>query len=430
MSHAASTVSVDDVQKIVTAKPIEIPVFLRTLFMIFMFLGVLTFLKGVANEHSRHTWLVFHVNFLYWFCVAAASCGFAAVFHICNAQWSRPVRRIFDSALPFLTISPIFLVILYFGHKELFVWAHHEIPGKGIWLTSNFLFFRDAVAIALLVWITRKVVMLSLKRDIIAIRKGLTGCSSEDTEAWQDSRYDALLCDCGDDASKALSRVEHLMSRFSPVVVMVYALATSLIAFDLIMSIEPMWYSTLFGALYFMSAVYLSVAFAAIGVCGARYLSPLLRQKVDRKVLHDLGKLLFGFGIFWAYMFWSHYLPMWYSNLPEETVWIITRLREQPWQSFAWVVLCLCFFIPFALGLSRDVKQVPGLLAGTAMFVCIGLWLQMYLLVAPTLYPEYIPFGATEICMSLGFLGLYGYLAFHHIKHVPLIPFGDFYLKK
>jgi len=151
---------------------------------------------------------------------------------------------------------------------------------------------------------------------------------------------------------------------------------------------------------------------------------------IKRKTLHDLGKLLFGFGIFWAYLFWSHYLPIWYGNMPEETAFIILRLRVAPWRDLAWLVLGMCFIIPFMMGLSRDLKQVPVLLACTGIISSIGLWLMMYLLFAPTIYPDHIPVGMMDVAVGIGFVGLFALSAARYLERNPLIPFGDLYLEK
>jgi hypothetical protein len=174
-----------------------------------------------------------------------------------------------------------------------------------------------------------------------------------------------------------------------------------------------------------MSSVYAAVAFVSLVVFYLTKYHSLFRSAIKRPVLHDLGKLLFGFGIFWAYLFWSQYLPIWYSNMPEFTGFMILRLREYPWRSIAWLVLGLCFIIPFFLGLSRDVKKVPALLSLTAMLALVGLWLQYYLLFAPALYPNSIGIGFKDFGVCLGFFGLFTLCVLYYLERFPLIPFAD-----
>ncbi len=425
MSHSLSPVTVEDIPSIVEAKPLTLSWTTKVLLASLVVIGLIAFGQELLGGDARHAWMALHVNFTYWFSVAAASSGFAAVFQICNAQWSRPIRRIFESGLPFLCATPFILAVLYFGHGHLFVWAHTPIAGKEGWLTSNFVYARDIIALLVLIFLIRKVITLSVRRDILAIRGGLTGLSDEQIERWTAKKFDRYVVGASNDTKAEIEKTTGLMGRFSPAVVIFYAIVMTIIAFDQIMSVDPHWYSTMFGGFYFMSAVYLAMIFASLAVGFLRLQHPLFLKKIERRTLWDLGKLMFGFGIFWAYLFWCHYLPIWYGNLPEETAWVIVRLREQPWHSIAWFVLGTCFIIPFMLGLSRDIKQTPILLFATALIPAIGLWVQMYLLFAPTLYPEFVPIDYTDVLVGLGFLGAYILCAASYLERVPLIPFGD-----
>jgi hypothetical protein len=429
MSHGQETYSSEDIKKIVEAPPLYASKLLHRILYLLIFLGVASFFSEfiASDEGKKHVWVSMHVNFLYWFGAAAASSGFAATFHICNAQWVRPLRRIFESAYPFLMISPLFFLFLHFGAPYIYLWAQVPIAGKEKWLTVPFLYSRDFIAVLLLAWIIGQVVVKgTLTLDFTAIRGGLVkiGKESPAYSRWFGMNADRYIAK-GASPEKAIRNTYNRMGRFSPVCIMVYALSMSLLAFDLLMSVDPHWYSTMFGGFYFMSSVYLAVAFVTVGVGYVLGNSELFQQAIKKKTLHDLGKLLFGFGIFWAYLFWSHYLPIWYGNMPEETGFIILRLREYPWRNIAWIVLGMCFVIPFILGISRDVKQIPSLLALTGIIAAVGLWLQYYLLFAPTLYPNVISINIIDVGIGLGFLGFYSLLALKYLASVPLIPFGD-----
>ncbi len=426
MSHSPSPVSLDDAQTICEARPFQVSGGLRTLLYLCLVIGGLAFFFKFSGD-KRSALVSLQVNFIYWFLVSAAASCFAAVFQICNAQWSRPLRRIFESASVFLLYSVIPLVVLYFFSGELFQWVHEQPPGKGNWLTPNFVYTRDIIAILLLCYLVKKLIGLSLSRDIGAIRGGLVSVSKDAKSRWNAPMYDKYVRNWGSNTKEAIAETTSSMGRLSPVIIIVYSLVMSLIAFDQIMSVDYHWYSTLYGVLYFMGGAYLTFAWVGISVPFLRSFHPLFRKKIERRTLHDAGKLLFGFGIFWAYMFWSHYLPMWYGNIPEETGWVILRLREQPWHSLAWGILGSCFFVPFLLGLSRDVKQVPILLCLTGVIVAIGLWLQQYILFAPTLYPDTIPLGLADIGIYVGFMSVFILCCLSYLEKVPLMPFGDLY---
>ncbi len=432
MSHAPSSVSLHDVPTILSAPPLSVSKTLKGILWVMFVAGVLVFaMRLMSGGTQAHTaWLVFHANFIFWFSLAAGSTCFSAALQISNAEWSRPIRRLFESTLPFFFFSLIPLVVLYFGKANIFPWATETIAGKASWLSPDFVFIRDFVAILVLAVMARKLVHFSLQCDFGAVQKGLTGLSKDQTARWTGEKYESYVDGWSDDAKAEISEVQDKMGVLSPILVAVYAVVMTLFAFDQVMSVDPHWFSTLFGAFIFMTAVYIAVAWNAIGVGLAREFSPLIRAKVERRTLHDLGKLLFGFGIFWAYLFWSHYLTIWYANMPEETGYMILRFRLPPWHALGWVVLGCCFIVPFFLGLNRDVKQVPQLLGLTGAIVLVGVWLQSYMLITPGWFPNEIPLQALDVAITLGFAGAFLLSVLSFLAKVPLIPFGDLYVKK
>lgn len=427
MGHSLSPVSIKDVPAIVEAKPLSLSWVGKFILIVFLVVGVIGFIQGVTGDDPRRAWVAFQVNFIYWFIVSAASTCFVAVLHICNAQWSRPLQRLFEASSSYFLYSLIPLGILYFGRELLFSWSHEEIPGKGVWLNAHFVYARDIIGILIVGLIGKRLVHLSLRKDIGAIRSGLAGVEGQAKAYWEHARFNKFVAGWGDNATQEIDEAHKKMTFLSPIMVIVFALVTSLIAFDQIMSVDPHWYSTLYGIFYFMTGAYLAVSWTAIWIGMVRELHPLFIRKIERRTLHDLGKLIFGFGIFWAYMFWSHYLPIWYANMPEETAFLIQRLRERPWHDLAWIILACCFFIPFLLGLSRDIKQIPALLFSTAVLVACGAWLHFYLLFTPTLYPHHIPLAWGDGAITVGFFGAYMLSVVTFLSRVPLIPFGDFY---
>lgn len=421
MSHAPSSVSINDAAKIAAAGPIQVPLKAKLVLKALILIGIAAFVFELKTD-SKHAWMALHVNTTYWLIVSAAMACFSAVFHITNAQWARPVRRLFESATPFFSFIAFVFVVLYFGSCELFIWTHEPAPGKESWLQAPFVYSRDIIAILIIVWLARKVVYYSLRRDIGAIRSGLAGISKASAERWNASCYDKYVKNWQADS---IAKAHVRLSRISPLVIMAYGYLLSLVAFDQLMSADPHWFSTMFGGFIFMSGVYLAFAWAGIFAAFAREWHPLFREKIERRTLHDMGKLLLGFCIFWAYLFWCHYLPIWYGNMAEETSWVILRWREEPWHSISWVVFGACFIVPFFLSLSRDVKQVPALLAVTGTIVACGVWLQQYVIFAPSMYPRSIPMNHIDVLIAFAFLGAFALSAIRFLEKFPLIPFGD-----
>ncbi|MCC6220098.1 MAG: hypothetical protein IT291_02545 [Deltaproteobacteria bacterium] len=432
MSHSLSSVTIEDVPGILEAGPLEVSKKLKLFLWLLVAMGIAVFVLGINGENSRLAWISFHLNLVFWIFLSAAGAGFSAVFSICNAQWARPVERLFQSCVVFLPIGILLLLVLYFGHEQLFVWATEPVHGKELWLESKFLFIRDIIGASILLFLLCRVIYYSLRADFLAIRGGIVKLDDSRAKRWLDKRFDnyAKFSAGALDVRDEIARAMHKRGRYSPVVVICYAVIMSMLAFDLMMSVDPHWYSTLYGAFLFMTGVYLAFAWISVVIALAREWHPLYRKKIDRRCLHDVGKLLFGFGIFWAYLFWSHYLPIWYGNMPEETAWVIVRLREQPWHGLAWMVFGSAFIVPFLLGLSRDVKQMPSLLMATGLIVIVGLWLQQYVLFVPTLFPTDIPIGLRDIAISLAFGAAFLLSQLAFLRRVPLVAFGDFYIRK
>ena len=123
---------------------------------------------------------------------------------------------------------------------------------------------------------------------------------------------------------------------------------------------------------------------------------------------HDLGKLIFGFCVLWTYLFWCQYLPIWYGNLPEETGFLAVRLFDEPWAAVSFSVLLLNFLLPFPILLLQWVKRAPTALAGISALILVGMWLERYVLVVPSVWQEdWLPLGWVELGMLLGFFALF-----------------------
>lgn len=430
MSHASHGITLDDAPEIVAAAPFAASRFVKFTLGIVALFGFGVFVTSIPSD-PLHAWSCFHVNTLFWYLLAVAASGFAAVLHICNGQWARSLRRLYEAPSQYLFVGLYPLTLLYLlGWDYLFGWMHNPEPGRGIWFDPQMVFIRDAAALLLIAVLIRRFVRLSLRQDVGAIRRGLTGVDRSLLDRWFDRTYDGCTAGWGDDSRAEIAKSERRKGILSPLIVIVVSLAGSLVAFDQLMSIDQRWYSTLFGAFVIMSSVYAAMAWISIGVLIAQAGHKIFRAKISGDTLHDQGKLLFGFGIFWAYLMWSHYLTIWYGNLPEETGWIITRLRLEPWHSLSWGVLGLCFIFPFFFGLSRDVKRVPVLLAAASAAVLVGLWLQTAVIVLPTLYPHEIPLGAMDVSITAAFASVFLLCTLRFLERVPLIPFGDLYAKK
>lgn len=365
-------------------------------------IGSLAFLAGILGLSPQRAWQAYLVNWLFWSGLSLSGLIIAALLQVTNARWAGPLRRIAECSAAFLPVSFLLFILVLLGRSYLFPWLQHPVEAKHAWLNAPFLFFRDIAGIGILYSIGCVFLYHTLRPEAERI--------PEHTSGWGSSLLTILRCKWrGAETEQANS--QRLLTILSPVFLLLYAVLFSLLGFDLVMSLDPHWISTLFGAYFSIGNVYAGFAVVAIGavVAHAKLDTPSLPTAQQS---HDLGKIIFGFCILWAYLFWCQYLPIWYGNLPEETGFVLTRLAEQPWASLSFVVLVLNFLIPFPVLLSKRIKHIPTALASLGMLIVLGMWLERYVLVVPSLWPEAsLPLGIMEVCILAGFFGAYG-LAF------------------
>ncbi|MBI2349868.1 MAG: polysulfide reductase NrfD [Deltaproteobacteria bacterium] len=333
--------------------------------------GAVAFAMGIARETER-AWGIFLVNFLFWSGISQAGAVFLAVLYVSRAKWAEPLKEIAARMVAFLPLSFFLFLLLYLGRASIFPWIAEPIAEKAAWLNAPFLFVRDGIGLFLLIA-----------------------------------------------ASLLLVFTQHGRSPlFSSLFLLLYTLVYSVVGFDLVMSLAPHWYSTLFGAYFFMSSFYLGLAaLAVVSVLSRKYLYGA--GGIGSSHFHDLGKLLFAFCILTGDFLWSQFAVIWYGNIPEETEYVILRAIEMPWSPVAWGVLIGSFVVPFLVLLSRGVKENPRSLLVIASVILIGMWLERYLLVVPSLlHQETLPLGWMELFITSGFVGAFvmTYLMFERIE--------------
>jgi hypothetical protein len=209
-----------------------------------------------------------------------------------------------------------------------------------------------------------------------------------------------------DGSDEARFTQQDLIGRLAPGYVVTYAIVMTLIAFDGIMALQPHWFSNLLGAFFFMGAFLgAHMLLALMMIYGASHLG--VTDLVSPKQRHDLGKLCFGFTVFWTYLMWAQFLVIWYGNLPEETGFVFTRLWGH-WLPIGKVVLIGVFIVPFFGLLGVAPKKVRPTFVFFASISLVSLWLERYLLVMPSITPLPGPvIGLPETGPTMLFAGLY-----------------------
>jgi Ni/Fe-hydrogenase subunit HybB-like protein len=372
--------------------------------LIFFLAGTVAFWIGISGPRSERVWQVFLVNYLFWSGLAFGSILFSATLVMTKARWGRPIKRLAEAPAAFLPFSFLLFWVLFAGRDKIFPWIREPLPLKAAWLNINFLFIRNGLSLFLLTVVAMALVYFSIRGE----RK------IHLPEVGSMNRY-------GDQGEKDLQKQIIL----SPILGILFALSFSLIGFDLVMSLSPHWYSTLFGLYFFTGAFYSSLAFLfLLSILFSKVLD--LGNYVGERQFHDLGKLLLGFCLVTGDFFFSQFLVIWYGNLPEETRFVITRINSAPWKHLAWTVLILSFAFPFIALLSRKNKTRRGVMLVVSIIILIGMWLERFLLVAPSLWKGHdLPLGFSEFFISLGFLGLMSLSLLWFFKRFPSLPVSD-----
>jgi Ni/Fe-hydrogenase subunit HybB-like protein len=403
-------------QEIFARMPQRLPRPVGRVFGLLVVVGVITFIIGATGDHAQRAWQTFLINFLVWSGIAQAGIVFAAILQVSNGRWGGSVRRIAESTAAFMPVSFVLFLVLFFGFGALFPWIHQPIPEKAVWLNAKSLFVRDGLALLLLYSLSLLFLYYSVRPDLgLAAEQGFgkrEGFSRKVIAHWR-----------GLEAER--QRSQRILSVLSPIILILYAYIFSLLAFDLVMSLAPHWYSNLFGGFFFMGNLYLGLAAIIImAVLVRKHLR--LEAYITAAQLHDLGKLLFGFAVFWAYLTFTQYLVIWYGNMPEETEFLFVRTKEAPWSTLSWSIFTICFVIPFIILLSREVKRRPGGLLAISVLCFVGMWLERFILVVPSIWhsPE-VPLGITEILISLGFLAAFVLTSLRFMQMFPAISLAD-----
>jgi hypothetical protein len=375
------------------------------LFGVFVLVGLGTFFVQLAGDHPERAWQSYHINFLLWSAIAQGGLLFSIVMHLVGAKWSQPMQRLAESFAAFFPLSFVLFIFLFLGREYLFPWLHHE-HGKEVWLNLPFLFSRDLIGLLLLYGLGLAYLYYALRIKLNAgqtqgklrsfLLRGKTG-SEEEAEA-----------------CKAKMKV------LSVLYILTYALVLTLLSFDLVMSMEPHWFSTLFGAFAFAKAFYLGLAGLMI-LSAIFYVAKGAKSSLTSSHFHDLGKLLFAFCLVWADFFYVQLLVIWYGNISEETTYVIQRVMLLPWRPLAFTVLIVGFLIPFFVLLNKKVKSKPIPMIILCSVVIIGLWLENFLLLGPAWHHHVssLPIGPTDFLITLGFLGLMAFSVAYFLRLFP-----------
>lgn len=352
-------------------------------------------LASQVSHGWEHLYQAYVTSFCYVLSLSLGALFFVLLQHLTRSGWSVTLRRIAEGFLPHAGLLLVLFVPLLAGLYALPAPAHEgaaaggELHGaRAVWLDHRFVTVRYAVYWA--VW-------------------GLLGACFAGWSARQDASGDIALT--------------RRMEKLGAPAMLVYAITVTFASFDLLMSRDPHWYSTIYGVYFFAGSV---VGFFALLPLVAFLLQCQGRTTASIAVdhYHNMGKLLFGFTVFWAYIAYSQYMLIWYGNIPEETVWYLRR-QTGPWTARTLALLFGHFVVPFLALLSRYPKRRPALLATAAVWMLVMHWLDVFWLSRPEAHGGMAAVTVFDGLCLVGVGGLFVATAAWRLGRGSLVPERD-----
>jgi hypothetical protein len=355
----------------------------------------------VAGDGLKRFMFSYLQNYVFFVSLGLGALFFVMLQHLTRASWSVVVRRLAEfiaGSLPFMALLALpILVPMLLGNHALYAWLDPAlrlsdplIAHKAGYLNLGFFIARLVLYFAVWTWLSQTF---------------LTGSTKQDTN--------------GD------PKISLKLWRLSAPGMTAYALTATFFAFDLVMSLDPRWYSTIFGVYFFAGSL---VGFFGILVLASVSLqaSGRLRQVITVEHYHDLGKLLFAFVFFWGYIAFSQFMLYWYANIPEETAWFLKR-QQGEWVGFSVFLLLFHLLIPFAILLSRLLKRRKRALAFMALWLLAAHWIDMYYLVLPEYAPggTHVPWHLLDLTCLLGVGCLFASICLYRASSRALVPLND-----
>ncbi len=333
--------------------------------------GAMVVSGAAASDGGRQFGFAWLLNVWFALSISLGAIFFVAIQHLTRSSWSVTLRRpaeIVGASIvgPVVLLLPVVATLLM-GSSIIFSWNDAELVagdkillGKQAFLNAPFFAIRSAVYVG--VWLIAGLWLLRT-----SLRQDRTGDK----------------------------QITLLMEGRSAPLLIAMALTTTFAAFDWLMSLDPHWFSTIYGIYIFSGGMV--GALAVLSIVAAVWVKLGLHSNfVTKEHLHDIVKLLFGFNCFWAYIAFSQYLLIWYANIPEETIWLKHR-QDHGWDFVTQLLVFGHFIIPFIVLMPRGAKRNINLVIGMSLWLLLMHWVDMYWLVYPQ-FAQAPAFGAIEVC--------------------------------
>ena len=371
---------------------------LKKVFYILMGIGALALVVGIllaltgSEMWTKKVWSAILVNNMFVLGISLTGVFFVAAHYLAYGGWYVVLKRIPEAMSMFLPYAAglmlIILIGVIFHLHHIYHWTDAEVmthdpiaAGKSAFL--NIPFFTIRVILYFGIWILFAFLLrkASLNEDRLGGMK----------------YYNK-------------SKV------YAAIFIVLFAVTSSTMSWDFIMSINLHWYSTLFGWYTFATLFVSGIAMMILLVAYLKLNGYL--TKVTNEHLHDLGKFLFAFSIFWTYLWFSQYMLIWYSNIGEETAYFKARYEHYP--VLFWGMVLINFLVPFFVLMSRDSKRKISSLIAVSAIVLFGHWLDYFVMITPGATGNEVTLGLFEIGLMIGYLGLFAFVFFNALSKAPM----------
>ena len=368
----------------------------RQILLILMGIGLITFIVGLIAVPER-IWPNFLIAEYYLIGLGMGATFFIAIQYVMNGGWATAIRRIPEAMSSTLPIAGIGILILIFGIHTLYEWSHTEVVSldpvlqeKSAWLNEPFFIIR--LIGYFIIWI------------------GLS----------QMIRNNSLRQDSDPDLNYT-----HKNVRNSTVFILIGVYTFCLASIDLIMSLQPHWYSTVFGfqnltGIFLSSLAMITVFVVLLRKAGYTHL-------FTTEHLNTMGNLMLAFCIFWIYLWVSQHMLIWYANIPEETSYFVFRHFDS-WGTLSLINVLMNWMVPFFILLSKFCKRHDQTMLQVSILLLLGHWLDLYIMIMPVTHKVSPPFSIWEIGPFVGIMALFLWMVLRSLTRNRLIPINDPYL--
>ncbi len=366
---------------------------------------VMSFVGWAVVEDASQFYFSYLVGWFFCLTLTLGALFFVLIHHITRAYWSVVVRRIAEAIMWSFPLLAVLSIPILIGMHDLYHWTHTDllipgepefdpiIYGKRGYLNTGFFVARLALYFVIWIIMSYKLYRYSLLQDVTA-----------------DPELPAK------------------MRKVSAWGIPVFAVTTAFSSYDLIMSLDPHWFSTIFGVYIFSGAFWSSIALITLTAAALQRVGGSLQHIVTDEHYQDLGKWMFAFTVFWTYIAFSQYMLIWYANIPEETIWYHHRL-DHGWGYHSAALLIAHFILPFVLLLPRFVKRIPAFLSVMGIWFLIMQWFDLHWLSMPVLH-EHGGFHWLDLTCWIGLFSLYLGIFIYRLSRHSLTPQSDPYLAR